>query len=133
MTSLSLLFWIVSGILLQLAIYLGIVYWRHWMDYHALPNRGEDLNLTVGRDKSRDAEEITVACPVGLPEIQGRPEGSGRCLFVHLLVFPCAGRRKTPAAFSARAVFNFPPRLAGSDGWYRTGHSLLFLVGCTSP
>ncbi|HEY5139970.1 MAG TPA: hypothetical protein VIJ25_11735, partial [Methylococcales bacterium] len=60
MTSLSLLFWIVSGILLQLAIYLGIVYWRHWMDYHDLPNRGEDLNLTVGRDKSRDAEEITV-------------------------------------------------------------------------
>ena len=61
MTSLSLLFWIVSGILLQLAIYLGIVYWRHWMDYHALPNRGEDLNLTVDRDQSRDAEVITVA------------------------------------------------------------------------
>ncbi len=61
MTSLSLLFWIVSGILLQLAIYLGIVYWRHWMDYQALPNRGEDLNLTVGRDKSRDSEDITVA------------------------------------------------------------------------
>jgi ferredoxin-NADP reductase len=61
MTSLSLLFWIVSGILLQLAIYLGIVYWRHWMDYHALPNRGQELNLTVGGGKSRDAEDITVA------------------------------------------------------------------------
>ncbi len=58
MTSVSLLFWIVSGILLQLAIYLGIVYWRHWMDYHALPNRGEDLNVTVDRDKSREAEDI---------------------------------------------------------------------------
>jgi hypothetical protein len=60
MTSLSLLFWIVSGILLQLATYLGIVYWRHWMDYHALPNRGEDLNLTVGGGKSRDAEDISL-------------------------------------------------------------------------
>ena len=50
MTSLSLLIWIVAGILLQLAIYLGIVYWRHWMD----------LNFTVDQIKPRDAEEITV-------------------------------------------------------------------------
>jgi ferredoxin-NADP reductase len=60
MNSLSLLFWIVSGILLQLTIYLGIVYWRHWMDYHALPNL-EDLNLTVGGGKLRDVEDITIA------------------------------------------------------------------------
>jgi ferredoxin-NADP reductase len=59
MTSLSLLIWIVAGILLQLAIYLGIVYWRHWMDFHALPNQ-MDLNLTVDQNKPRDAEEITV-------------------------------------------------------------------------
>jgi ferredoxin-NADP reductase len=60
MNSLSLLFWLVSGILLQLTIYLGIVYWRHWRDYHALPNR-EDLNLTVGGGKSGDVKDITVA------------------------------------------------------------------------
>ena len=59
MTSLSLLFWIVSGILLQLAIYLGIVYWRHWMNYHALPNRVV-LDLTLDQKKSRDAEETIV-------------------------------------------------------------------------
>ena len=59
MNSLSLLFWIVSGILLQLTIYLGIVYWRHWKVYHALPNR-EDLNLTDGVDKSPDLKDITV-------------------------------------------------------------------------
>ena len=59
MTSLSLLIWIVAGILLQLAIYLGIFYWRHWMDYQALPNR-MDLNLIVDQNKPRDAEEITV-------------------------------------------------------------------------
>ena len=59
MDSLSLLFWIVSGILLQLTIYLGIVYWRHWKDYHALPNQ-EALNLTDGGDKSPDLKDITV-------------------------------------------------------------------------
>ena len=59
MNSLSLLFWIVSGILLQLTIYLGIVYWRHWMDYRALPNR-EALNLNVGVGISGDVEDIIV-------------------------------------------------------------------------
>ena len=60
MTSLYLLLWIASGILLQLAIYLGILYWRHWNDYQALPNSMKGLNLTVGGDKSRVAEKITV-------------------------------------------------------------------------
>ena len=60
MDSLSLLFWIVSGILLQLSIYLGIAYWRHWRDYHALPNQ-EDLDLTVGGDKAREVVDSTVA------------------------------------------------------------------------
>jgi hypothetical protein len=39
MTSLTLLLWIASGILLQLAIYLGFVFWRHWTNYRALPER----------------------------------------------------------------------------------------------
>ncbi len=59
MTSVSLLFWIVSGILLQLAIYLGIVYWCYWKTYYAPLNYGEDLNAIAGWDKSQDAEEIT--------------------------------------------------------------------------
>jgi len=33
MTSLTLLFWIVSGILLQLAIFPGIGFWRNWLSY----------------------------------------------------------------------------------------------------
>ncbi len=36
MSSLSLLLWIVGGILLQLAIYLGYRFWQHWLDYLAL-------------------------------------------------------------------------------------------------
>jgi len=36
MTSLHLLLWIVGAILLQLAIYLAISFWRHWQTYDAL-------------------------------------------------------------------------------------------------
>lgn len=47
MTSLTLLLWIASGILLQLAIYLSIVYWRHWKNYQAMPTHGEALNPNI--------------------------------------------------------------------------------------
>lgn len=36
MTSLSLLLWIALGIALQVALWLGIGFWRHWLDYRAL-------------------------------------------------------------------------------------------------
>jgi len=47
MTSLALLLWIASGIVLQLAIYLGIGFWRHWQDYQALRHRAAEFNLPV--------------------------------------------------------------------------------------
>lgn len=58
MTSLSLLLWIVLGITLQLAIYLGISFWRHWMDYQTLRSRAADLNLPVTQDVQPPAVEI---------------------------------------------------------------------------
>jgi len=36
MTSFSLLLWIILGIALQVALWLGISFWRHWLDYQAL-------------------------------------------------------------------------------------------------
>lgn len=36
MTSLSLLLWITLGIALQVALWLGIGFWRHWLEYQAL-------------------------------------------------------------------------------------------------
>lgn len=36
MTSLSLLLWIALGIALQVALWLGIGFWRHWLEYQAL-------------------------------------------------------------------------------------------------
>jgi len=52
MTSLSLLLWIAAGFTLQLAIYLGINFWRHWQGYQALRNRDAELNLPVTIDAS---------------------------------------------------------------------------------
>lgn len=45
MTSLSLLLWIVSAIVLQLAIFLGFVFWRLWLNYYALRSRAAELDL----------------------------------------------------------------------------------------
>lgn len=36
MTSLSLVFWIVLGIAVQLAMFLAIGFWRHWQNYQAM-------------------------------------------------------------------------------------------------
>lgn len=49
MTSLVLLFWIAAGIVLQLATYLGIVFWRHWQGYQALQDTAADLNLPLSQ------------------------------------------------------------------------------------
>jgi len=61
MTSLSLLLWIVSGIALQLAIFLGISFWRHWLNYHALRSRAAGLDLPVMQDISSGEEAAVVA------------------------------------------------------------------------
>ncbi|MFZ2301113.1 MAG: 2Fe-2S iron-sulfur cluster-binding protein [Gallionella sp.] len=61
MTSLFLLLLIVSGIVLQLAIFLGISFWRHFQNYYALRSRAEELNLPVQQDVPRDTREAAVA------------------------------------------------------------------------
>jgi ferredoxin-NADP reductase len=60
MTSLSLLLWIAFGIVLQLALWLGITFWHHWLDYLALRSRGPELHLPAGQDALRAPEEISV-------------------------------------------------------------------------
>ncbi len=47
MTSLDLLLWISGGILLQLAIYGCVVFWRHWQAYRALRNGAAALDVVV--------------------------------------------------------------------------------------
>ena len=47
MTSLYLSLWIAGGILLQIAIYLGIGFWRHWQGYRALRNVAAEFQISV--------------------------------------------------------------------------------------
>jgi ferredoxin-NADP reductase len=61
MTSLLLLLWIASGIALQLAIYLGIGFWRHWQGYQALRSGAAELNLPVMQEASSEEEEPVIA------------------------------------------------------------------------
>jgi len=57
MTSLTLALWIVLGIVLQLAIYLGIGFLRHWQGYQSLRSQATDLPVT--RDTPPRAEIAT--------------------------------------------------------------------------
>ena len=47
MTSLYLLLWIAGGVLLQIAIYLSVGFWRHWRAYQALRNVAQELEIDV--------------------------------------------------------------------------------------
>jgi len=61
MTSLSLLLLIAAGILLQLAVYLGIGFWRHWQDYRSLRSRADELNQPAKQDVPEAAEAAALA------------------------------------------------------------------------
>jgi hypothetical protein len=47
MTSLYLLLWIVGGVLLQIAVYLCLGFWRHWQTYQALRDVAAELDIAV--------------------------------------------------------------------------------------
>ena len=61
MTSLYLLLWIAGGILLQLAIYLGIGFWRHWMDYLALRRNASVTEGAASFEAAATPQESTAA------------------------------------------------------------------------
>ncbi len=61
MTSLTLSLWIALGIVLQLAIYLGIGFWRHWTDYQSLRDRAAELELPATKEASPADEEPALA------------------------------------------------------------------------
>lgn len=68
MTSLHLLFWIVGGLLLQLAIYLGYGFWRHWLGYVALRRSALDSGIPVATPESGDEQE---SCGPAWPGLRG--------------------------------------------------------------
>lgn len=66
MTSLSLLLWIVSGIALQLAIFFGIGFWRHWREYRGLQITAAEFNVPAAHAVPERAEGAAVAAWQGL-------------------------------------------------------------------
>ena len=66
MTSLQLLTWIAASILLQLAIYLGIGFWRHWTGYLALRHKVDDLEVTPSTLEAEAATDTLPAAWSGL-------------------------------------------------------------------
>ena len=65
MTSLQLLLWIVGVILLQLAVYMGVGFWRHWQDYEALRTTVADGGLPVTLGKAVVEPVVTSAAWAG--------------------------------------------------------------------
>lgn len=61
MTSLYLLLWIAGGILLQLAIYVCIVFWRHWQTYRALRNAATAVDIAVDPEAASALAQPSVA------------------------------------------------------------------------
>jgi len=66
MTSLQLLIWIAGGILLQIAIYLGIGFVRHWQDYQALRSAAVDFDMAVKPPADAQAPQPKAAAWPGL-------------------------------------------------------------------
>lgn len=60
-TSLYLSLWIALGIVLQRVIYLGIVFWRHWMDYLTLRRLAINLDLPVPVKLIPEGDESVIA------------------------------------------------------------------------
>ncbi|MFZ2327970.1 MAG: 2Fe-2S iron-sulfur cluster-binding protein [Rhodoferax sp.] len=65
MTSLYLLLWIAVGVLLQIAIYLCIGFWRHWQAYQALRNVVQEFDIPVNPDAVPEASQQVAAAWAG--------------------------------------------------------------------
>jgi hypothetical protein len=61
MTSLYLLLWIAGGILLQLALYVCIVFWRHWQAYRALRKVAAESDLAVHPEAAPEVVQAAAA------------------------------------------------------------------------
>lgn len=65
MTSLYLLLWIAGGVLLQIAVYLSIGFWRHWQSYQALRNVAQEFDISLGTDVAPEELQRAAAAWAG--------------------------------------------------------------------
>jgi hypothetical protein len=65
MTSLYLLLWIAGGVLLQLAIYVSIGFWRHWQAYRALHHVAAEFEIAVPAEAAPEPPQTAAAAWAG--------------------------------------------------------------------
>jgi ferredoxin-NADP reductase len=65
MTSLHLLLWIAGGIVLQLAVYLAISFWRHWQAYLALRHGAAGNEMATSSQGATEAQKTTTTAWTG--------------------------------------------------------------------
>jgi ferredoxin-NADP reductase len=70
MTSLTLLLWVAGGVLLQIAIYLCIGFWRHWRSYQALRNVAQQFDIAVNPDAAPEVVQAAAAAWAGYRTFQ---------------------------------------------------------------
>jgi hypothetical protein len=110
MTSLHLILWIASGIVLQVAIYLGVGFWRHWQEYQALRGRAVEFNLPVKATSPTAESDLAKAPWPGFRTFQGRAQGDVEDVAQSVCSFyllPEDGQ--AVAAFSAWTVSDLSP------------------------
>ena len=66
MTSLSLSLWIAGGILLQLAVFVGVGFWGHWQTYRVLRNLATGSQAGVGSQATSRSQQTATAAWQGL-------------------------------------------------------------------
>lgn len=65
MTSLDLLLWIAGGVVLQLAMYGCIVFWRHWQVYRALRHVAAEFDIAVPPEVAPEPLQAAAAAWAG--------------------------------------------------------------------
>ena len=65
MTSLYLLLWIAGGVLLQIAVYLCVGFWRHWQSYQALRSVAAEFDIAVNPDTVAEVAQAPTAAWAG--------------------------------------------------------------------
>ena len=113
-SSLELLAWIAASILLQLAIYLGIVFWRHWTRYLALRQQIVELDIPVSTPK-----------PVALPDSPARAWDGLRTFAV--------ARKTMESADQAICSFELIPQDGQALPAFLPGQFLTFHLDIPSP
>jgi hypothetical protein len=68
MTSLTLILWIVLGIAVQAALYLSIVFWKHWQAYQAL--RLQAVDLAIAPPQTLPGDEAVTPSSIGWPGLR---------------------------------------------------------------